>query len=180
MVQYRSKAANVAAPRSAKRPAAEIYIRIGFLVHDVSRMRRTLFDQAVKPLAITRAQWWALANLSRQETEGMIQSDLARLLDVGKVTIGGLIDRLEASGHVERRPDPLDRRIKRIFITDRGYEVIDHMKSVGGELNASILKGIPHEDVRIAEHVLHRIKDNLRAELGPGAEARRNEDYLPE
>ena len=28
--------------------------RIGFLVHDVSRMRRTLFDQAMKPLGITR------------------------------------------------------------------------------------------------------------------------------
>ena len=154
-------------PKAPKRPAAETYIRIGFLVHDVSRMRRTLFDQAVKPLGITRAQWWALANLSRQETEGMIQSDLARLLDVGKVTIGGLIDRLEASGHVQRRPDPVARRVKRIFITDRGYEVIEHMRSVGRQLNASILKGISPEDVRIAEEVMHRMKDNLRAELGP-------------
>jgi len=159
-------------PQTApKRAAAETYLRIGFLVHDVSRMRRTLFDQAVKPLGITRAQWWALANLSRQETEGMIQSDLARLLDVGKVTIGGLIDRLEASGHVQRRPDPVDRRVKRIFITDRGYEVIEHMRSVGRQLNASILKGISPEDVRIAEEVMHRMKDNLRAELGPGKAA---------
>ena len=130
-------------------------------------MRRTLFDQAVKPLGITRAQWWALANLSRQETEGMIQSDLARLLDVGKVTIGGLIDRLEASGHVERRLDPVDRRVKRIFITARGYDVIKHMTSVGRELNAVILKGIPHDQVHIAEEVMHQMKENLRDELGP-------------
>jgi DNA-binding MarR family transcriptional regulator len=153
-------------PPSTKR-VAESYLRIGFLVHDVSRMRRTLFDQAVKPLGITRAQWWALANLSRQEPEGMIQSDLARLLDVGKVTIGGLIDRLEASGHVERRADPVDRRIKRVFITDRGYEVIDKMRSVGRELNVIILKGIPLDEVHVAEEVMHRMKENLREQLGP-------------
>jgi DNA-binding MarR family transcriptional regulator len=163
----RNRSTTINPPKAPKRPAAETYIRIGFLVHDVSRMRRTLFDQAVKPLGITRAQWWALANLSRQETEGMIQSDLARLLDVGKVTIGGLIDRLEASGHVQRRPDPVDRRVKRIFITDRGYEVIEHMRSVGRQLNESILKGIDPEHVRIAEEVMHKMKDNLRAELGP-------------
>jgi MarR family transcriptional regulator for hemolysin len=156
--------------KAPRRAAAEPYVRIGFLVHDVSRMRRTLFDQAVKPFGITRAQWWALANLSRQETEGMIQTDLARLLDVGKVTVGGLIDRLEASGHVERRPDPVDRRVKRIFITDRGYEVIERMRSVGRELNTTILKGIPPGEVHVAEEVLRRMKDNLREQLGPQSE----------
>lgn len=151
----------------ARRMAAQPFLRIGFLVHDVSRMRRTLFDQAVKPLGITRAQWWALANLSRHESEGMIQSDLARLLDVGKVTIGGLIDRLEASGLVERRPDKHDRRIKRIFIKDKGYEVIEHMTEIGRDLNGIILKGIPHDQIHIAEEVMHVMKENLREKLGP-------------
>lgn len=152
-----------------RKVAAQPYLRIGFLVHDVSRMRRTLFDQAVKPLGITRAQWWALANLSRHETEGMIQSDLARLLDVGKVTIGGLIDRLEAGGLVERRHDAQDRRIKRIFITERGYEVIGKMANVGRELNAKILKGISLDQVHIAEEVMHVMKENLREMVGPHA-----------
>ena len=101
MPQYSTKKKGKTAARNVpRRIAAQPFLRIGFLVHDVSRMRRTLFDQSVKPLGITRAQWWALANLSRHETEGMIQSDLARLLEVGKVTVGGLIDRLEGSGHV--------------------------------------------------------------------------------
>ena len=97
----------------------------------------------------------------------MIQSDLARLLEVGKVSVGGLIDRLEASGHVERRADPVDRRIKRVFITDRGYDVIEKMRSVGRELTVLILKGIPLDEVHVAEEVLHRMKDNLREQLGP-------------
>ena len=140
-------------------------LRIGFLVHDVSRMRRTLFDQEVKRLGITRAQWWALANLSRHEEEGMIQTDLARLLDVGKVTVGGLIDRLEGSGHVVRQPDDNDRRIKRIFITDLGYEVIERMAEVGRALNSVIMRGITLDDIHIAEDVMQSMKDNLRAAL---------------
>jgi MarR family transcriptional regulator for hemolysin len=152
-----------------RRVAAAPYLRIGFLVHDVSRMRRTLFDQAVKPLGITRAQWWALANLSRHETEGLIQSDLARVLDVGKVTIGGLVDRLEASGLVERRQDHDDRRLRRVYITERGYEVIDQMTQVGRTLNTEIMKGIPFDEIHVAEDVMHRMKENLRAALGSKA-----------
>ena len=149
-----------------RRTAAVPYVRIGFLVHDVSRMRRTLFDQAVKPMGITRAQWWALANLSRHEPEGMHQSDLARVLDVGKVTIGGLIDRLEASSLVERRQDGRDRRLRRIFITQKGYDVIDQMSAVGRKLNTDIMRGIPLDEIHVAEEVMHRMKENLRAALG--------------
>ena len=93
--------------------------RIGFLIHDVSRMRRTLFDQAMKPLGITRSQWWVLSQLSRHGRTGLLQTELARDLDVGKVTVGGLIDRLETSGYVIRTPDAADRRAKRILITGR-------------------------------------------------------------
>jgi len=159
------KTATKRAPGAGARPVVQPF-RIGFLVHDVSRMRRTLFDQAVKPLGITRSQWWVLANLSRHEGGGMVQTDLAKLLDVGKVTVGGLIDRLEASGHVERRPDAQDRRAKRIYVTAKGYRVIEDMVKVGNELNAMILKGIATDQVNIAEEVLHLIKLNLKRQLG--------------
>lgn len=150
---------------SARSIAPQPYLRIGFLVHDASRIRRTLFDHALKPLGITRAQWLVLANLSRQEHDGMTQSALAHLLELGKVTVGGLIDRLEASGHVERHPDPIDRRVKRILITDKGYEVIEHLSAVARDLNEDILKDIPEDHIRIAEEVMSRMKDNMRALL---------------
>ncbi|MGJ3626948.1 hypothetical protein AB5I41_08660 [Sphingomonas sp. MMS24-JH45] len=63
--------------------------RFGFLVHDVSRMRRTLFDLQMKPLGVTRSQWSVLAFLSRDGNDGATQVDLARDMDVGKVTVGG-------------------------------------------------------------------------------------------
>lgn len=157
------------------KPASEHQVgpkefRIGFYVHDVSRMRRTLFDIELKPLGITRSQWWVLAQLSRSEghegEQGMLQTDLARILDVGKVTIGGLIDRLEASDFVERRPDKTDRRAKRIIITDKGHGVLDQMITVARRLNMTILDGISQQDIKTAEEVLSRMKQNIRGMLG--------------
>jgi MarR family transcriptional regulator, transcriptional regulator for hemolysin len=168
MTTKTKKIAPGAAQPTGRKVAPQPYLRLGFLVHDVSRMRRTLFDQAVKKLDITRAQWWALANLSRHESEGMIQSDLARELDVGKVTVGGLIDRLELSGHVERRADPSDRRLRRVFITPRGYDVIEQMQSIGRDLNGVIMKGVHFDQIHVAEDVLHQMKENLRDALSLG------------
>lgn len=159
------KAKEPASSNSMRRVAPQPYLKIGFLVHDVSRMRRTLFDQRVKDLGITRAQWSALSALSRHETEGTIQSDLARELEVGKVTIGGLIDRLETSGMVERRTDAQDRRIRRVFITQKGFDVIEQMQSIGRELNTLIMKNITLDQIHLAEEVLHEMKVNLRDAL---------------
>ncbi len=137
-------------------------VRIGFLVHDVSRMRRTLFDQAMKPLGITRSQWWVLSQLSRHTRSGMLQTELARDLDVGKVTVGGLIDRLEIAGYVVREPDKTDRRAKRILITARGHEILEEMVAVGRELNEVIMAGLAPSAVEAAELALETMKDNIR------------------
>lgn len=135
----------------------------GYLVHDVSRTRRTLMDHYMRPLGITRSQWSVMSALSRAEREGLTQVDLARLLDVGKVTVGGLVDRLESSGHVERRPDPSgDRRIKRVFITEQGYKMLNQMIEVSEHLNALIMDGISEEDMAVAENVLMRVKENVK------------------
>lgn len=147
--------------------------RIGFYVHDVSRMRRTLFDAEMKPLGLTRSQWWVLAQLSRSLShgqDGMLQTDLARILDVGKVTVGGLVDRLEISGFVKRLPDGKDRRAKRVVITEQGYEILETMTSVGRQLNTRILKDISPEDIAVAEAVLAQMKENLRQLIDPEAD----------
>jgi MarR family transcriptional regulator, transcriptional regulator for hemolysin len=139
--------------------------RIGFLVHDVSRLRQILFDQAMKPHGVTRAQWWTLAQLSRAGGDGMAQAELARHLGLGKVAVGSMIDRLEGGGLVERRVDPADRRINRIHVTSRGHQVLDRMVAVGRRLNDVILEGLPAADLAVADQVLTRLRRNLRAAL---------------
>lgn len=144
-----------------ERPSAQQFT-FGYLVHDVSRIRRTVMDLVMRPYGITRAQWSVLSALSRGGNDGMMQVDLARLMEVGKVTVGGLVDRLETSGHVERRPDAKDRRAKRVFITEQGYEVIRLMVEVAAEVNERILADSTKEEVEICEKVLGRVKRNLK------------------
>jgi DNA-binding MarR family transcriptional regulator len=135
--------------------------RLGFLVHDVSRLRRTVVDKTMKPLGITRSQWWVLANLSRHEGGIMMQTELANVLDIGKVALGGLLDRLEANGMIQRVADPIDRRAKRIEMTDKGAKLLDGIQARASALNADMLHDLTPQEVHATEEVLHRLKKRL-------------------
>ena len=145
-------------------------IRLGFLIHDVSRLRRVVFDRSLKPFGSTRSQWWVLAFLSRDD--GMTQSKLAEELDVGKVGLGGLIDRLEAAGLVERRASPGDRRVKRVFLTREGRRLVARNRQLNMKMNAAILRNIPRPDREAVVRALETMKQNLLAELGADEAAR--------
>jgi DNA-binding MarR family transcriptional regulator len=128
-------------------------------------MRRTLCDQRMKSDGITRSQWWVLANLSRHGADGITNIELARLLDVGKVTLGRLITRLETSGYVYRRPDKYDRRAKHIFITNAGYGLIERMSLIMEGLNREISADLTAAETAAMENNLARMKDTLRGLL---------------
>ena len=135
--------------------------RLGFLVHDVSRLRRTVVDKALRPLGITRSQWWVLSNLSRTGGDGIMQTELARIMDVGKVTLGGLIDRLESAGLVKRQADPEDRRAKRVVMTPKGTKLLVDVQAVVLDVNDRVMAGIPKSDLARTEAVLSRMKQQL-------------------
>lgn len=139
--------------------------RIGFLIHDLSRLRQILFDQEMRPHGVTRAQWSVLAQLSRKEDGAMTQAQLARLLGLGKVAVGSMIGRLEAAGLVVRQDDALDRRVHRILVTDKGRRVLARMVEVGRGLNELILAGLSTEELAVADRVLTAIRRNIRRTL---------------
>jgi len=157
----RKKAAADAKPLNGSKQAAEMSggapapagvtdevsrqgIRLGFLIHDVSRLRRAAYDQLMKPLNITRARWWVLAHLSRHD--GMMQSQLADVLEVGKASLGTVIEQLEIGGWVERRSDPSDKRAKRVFLTKAAQALIKRMTTEEDRFNARILAELSPDD----------------------------------
>lgn len=145
----------------ARRPSAKQF-RFGYLIHDVSRLRRIIMDDIMRPYGITRSQWAMLSALSRSGNTGMTQVDLARLLEIGKVTVGGLLERMETTGHIERRADSSDGRARRVFITEQGYETIRLMIAVASKANKRIMRGVSAEEAKIAEKVLFKLKLNLK------------------
>jgi DNA-binding MarR family transcriptional regulator len=136
-------------------------LRLGYLIHDVSRLRRMMFDRALAPLGITRSQWWVLAFISRKD--GLPQVQLANELDVGKVAVGALIDRLESSGFVIRHADPIDRRVKRVYVTKQAKGFLERIRKETDKFNASIAKGIDRKELEVASHALLAMKHNLLA-----------------
>ena len=134
-------------------------LRLGFLIHDVSRLRRSAFDRCLKPLSVTRSQWWVLAYLSRED--GMTQSQLAEELDLGKVAVGGLIDRLEKSGLVRRDADATDRRVNRVFLEPRSKQLITRMRKVSHRMNERIFSGLSDDKLGGTATTLDAMKRNL-------------------
>lgn len=149
-------------------------LRFAYLIHDVSRLRRSMFDRWLNPHHITRSQWWVLSFLTRQD--GLPQSELAKELDVGKVALGALIDRLEAAGFVRRRADKKDRRVKRVFLTPRAEGLLKTIRRANQDFNDKVLTGIPMTDLQIAGTTLDHLKRNLLASIHGDTDAAASQD----
>jgi len=110
------------------------------LLHDVARIMRTRFDQRARARGMTRAQWVILARLSRQP--GLSQNEMAAICEVEPITVGRLIDRLEARGFVERRADPDDRRIRRLHLLPAAQPIVDEISNYKNEMSAEVFGGL--------------------------------------
>lgn len=132
---------------------------LGVLLHDVARLWRKRFDRRAQTLGLTRAQWSAIVHLRRNE--GITQTCLADLLEVEKITLARLIDRLEAAGWVERRPHPDDRRANRLYLTDKVHPILDQMWALGQVTRGEALAGLSDEEQTTLHTLLTRIKHNL-------------------
>lgn len=132
---------------------------LGFLVHDVSRLMRAAFDQRVKQIGLTRSQWRVLAHLLRHD--GTTQSALADELEIGKASLGPMLARLAERGWVERRDDPTDRRVKRLYCTEKVQPVIADMWQIGRQLHRQVLAGLGRDEQRRLIEALVHIKTNL-------------------
>jgi MarR family transcriptional regulator for hemolysin len=148
-------------------------LRLGYLIHDVSRLRRMMFDRALAPLGITRSQWWVLAFISRKD--GLPQTQLANELDVGKVAVGALIDRLQSSGFVIRQADPVDRRVKRVYVTKQARGFLEKLRKETDKFNAKIVNGIDRRQLETASDALLAMKRNLLA-MSDGAQSERSKE----
>ena len=95
----------------------------GYLVNDVARLLRIVYDRRVQSLGLTRSQWWVLNHIFRHP--GVTQSELAAILEVRRPTLGRLLDRLQAKGWVRREDDARDRRAWRVHLTAAAEPVLD-------------------------------------------------------
>ena len=132
---------------------------IGFLLNDAARLMRKDFERRTRSLGLTRAQWQALFHLARNE--GCNQATLADLLEVEPITLARLVDRLEAGGLVERRPDPSDRRARLLFLGERAHPLLEELRALGAETREIALAGISDDERTLLMTLLTKMRANL-------------------
>ena len=136
-------------------------------LHDVARMLRTRFDRWARTYGLTRAQGVILARLHRQP--GLSQIELAAICEVEPITVGRLVDRLEARGLIERRADPGDRRIRRLHLLPASKDMLAKIEVYRNELGDYLFDGVSEEERETVLKVLQHMKNKLNMETSSQA-----------
>lgn len=136
-------------------------ISFGYLLSDVTLLFRKHFDRRAVKFGLTRAQWRATKMLYHRE--GLRQTELAEFLEMEPIAVGRVIDRLQAAGFVDRRPDPKDRRAWRLYTTDQAKVIVGDMELIARDLRKDVTRGIEHDELQQALTVIGKIKENLLA-----------------
>ena len=149
---------------------------MGFLLHDVARLLRKRFEQhaRAKQLGLTRSQAAVLGRLSRQE--GINQVTLAQQLELEPITLVRLLDRLQAAGLIERRPDPQDRRARALYLTPQARPLLDRVGILARDVYDEALVGLSAPERERLVTALELMKGNLLDRLGCAAGSSETEE----
>lgn len=148
----------------------------GWLTSDVSRMMRTVFDRRARHAGVTRTQWLALTRLHRRA--GANQSELADMMEIEKAPAGRIIDRLEDRGWVERRADPGDRRVNRMYLTLEGRRVHAKLAPIAEATVADALAGLSSSDQLQLVELLESVKSRLSVMIETSGQDLRNNTFV--
>ncbi len=129
------------------------------VMHDVARIMRTRFDRWARTYGLTRAQGVILARLNHQP--GMTQNEMANICEVEPITVGRLVDRLEARGLIERRLDPSDRRIRRLHLLPAAGPILAAIEHYKLDLLRDITEGLDEKTLETVTEALLHMKRQL-------------------
>jgi len=132
---------------------------LGFLLHEVARLLKRRFEQHARGSGLTRSQWQVLAYLA--QNEGIHQSGLAELLEIEPITLGRIVDKLEAQGLIKRHPHPSDRRLWLLHLTRAARPQLVQLRKLGAITRAEALAGMSEADVERLLRTLLQLKANL-------------------
>lgn len=132
-----------------------------YAMHELSRLISTRVDKHMAAVRVTHIQWWALMHI--YEHDGPTQTELADIMQMGRASLGKLLERLESKRWIERRADKDDNRVRRVYLRHESVPVFAHMTEEGLFLFKAFLVGISGpEEARILAGI-RKIKANAEA-----------------
>jgi MarR family transcriptional regulator for hemolysin len=110
-------------------------------------------------VGLTRSQWQILAYLA--QNEGINQKGLAELLDIEAITLGRIVDKLEALRLIKRNPHPADRRRWLLHLMPAARSRLQQADEYGDATRREALAGVSEEDGQHLLKTLQKLKENL-------------------
>lgn len=135
------------------------YQSLGFLLADATRVMRRSFERRSNPYGLSTAQWRLLVILGRDGPSS--QRHLAETLDIEPISVSRLIDRMEAAGWVERRPNPADRRARIIVATARAQQIHTRIREISDQIYEDALATLGDTERETLRRALTTIVTNL-------------------
>lgn len=130
---------------------------IGFLLSKAYQRSWAIMRGEIEPYDLTPPQFGLLAFLWQQD--GMTQVELSEKGQIDRTTVGGLIDRLEKIGLVERRQHPQDRRAYKIHLTDLGKELEGPLTECAGRSLERFTRGLNEQEVNELRRMLEILRE---------------------
>ena len=95
------------------------------------------------------------------KNDGKSQREIADMMHVKASTMNVMIKRMEKGGLIERRPDPEDGRISRVYITDNGRDICEKSRTAMKKMEEDMFKDLTKEELVIFRRLLIQVKNNL-------------------
>lgn len=93
--------------------------------------------------------------------EGISQKDLSEKSFVTPATITGMLNKLEANHYVYRKPDEIDKRIMRVYLTEEGRQFAEQAEGFLKKITLQLFDGFTEEELKIIISFTERMKKNL-------------------
>jgi DNA-binding MarR family transcriptional regulator len=134
---------------------------LGFLLRDASRLMRRRFVHHAREagLPLNRSEAGVLVQVWHEP--GINLAGIATLMDLETITVVRLVDGLEATGLLERRLHPSDRRVRTLWLTGKGEQVVAQVLAINALVRAEALAGCPEADRERLLDLLQLIRSNL-------------------
>lgn len=134
----------------------EIEKSVGFLLAKAYQRACAIFKEEFENFDLTPQQFGLLAFLWQQD--GLSQAELSGKSQIDRTTMGGIVDRLEKEGLVERRPHPDDRRAYQVYLTKKGKSLEDELTNVSGRVLRKVSSPLTEQEHETLIRLLTKIR----------------------
>jgi DNA-binding MarR family transcriptional regulator len=159
-------------------PRSPLGQAVGFLIAQLGFEVTRRFAMIMREVGLDPRQWSLLRAVAA--TEGQSQNALGDSLLIPPSSMVALVDHLEERGLVERRPDPVDRRSRRLYITSEGRHLVEDAWQLAAGFERRLCAGFsPDQRQRLIELLSH-IVDNLGLARGVHPAVSASHDSTPQ